>query len=91
MTSDLLKSNEAAEPVDSVSPEVAAPVAKPSTKRKRPAKKADFSKTEISKKAGPKRPYPRATLEEALRIPFALKDKNGGNAWPPSDRKKRLN
>jgi len=88
MTADALKSNEVAEPADAASPEVAAPVAKPSTKRKRPAKKArkaDHSKAETSKKAGPKRPYPRATLEEALRIPFALKDKNGGNAWPPSD------
>src|SRR5665647_569454 len=29
------------------------------------------------------RPYPRRTLEDALRIPRALKDKNGGNAWKP--------
>jgi hypothetical protein len=25
--------------------------------------------------------YPRATIEEALRIPQVIKDKNGGNAW----------
>jgi hypothetical protein len=25
------------------------------------------------------------TLEEALRIPIALKEKNGGNPWPPAD------
>src|SRR4028119_458845 len=31
------------------------------------------------------RPYPRVTLEQALRIPLALKEKNGGNPWPPSD------
>ena len=31
------------------------------------------------------RPYPRASLEEALRIPQTLKDKNGGNPWPPED------
>jgi hypothetical protein len=29
------------------------------------------------------RPFPRRTLEVALRVPRALKDKNGGNAWPP--------
>jgi len=32
-----------------------------------------------------RRPYPRETLEAALRVPFALKDKNGGNPWPPAD------
>lgn len=32
-----------------------------------------------------RRPYPRVTLEEALRIPNALKEKNGGNPWPPRD------
>lgn len=31
------------------------------------------------------RPYRRATLEQALRIPTTLKDKNGGTPWPPSD------
>lgn len=29
------------------------------------------------------RPYPRRTLEDALRIPNALKDKNGGNPMSP--------
>lgn len=29
------------------------------------------------------RPYPRKSLEEALRIPAALKDQNGGQAWAP--------
>jgi hypothetical protein len=37
------------------------------------------------KKLGPRRPYPRVTLEGALRIPTALKEKNGGNPWPPAD------
>jgi hypothetical protein len=27
------------------------------------------------------RPYPRRPLETALRVPYALKDKNGGNPW----------
>lgn len=30
------------------------------------------------------RPYPRRTLEDALRIPNAIKDKNGGNPWAPT-------
>jgi hypothetical protein len=29
------------------------------------------------------RTFPRRTLEQALRVPHALKDYNGGNAWPP--------
>jgi hypothetical protein len=31
------------------------------------------------------RPFPRETLEDALRVPYALKEKNGGNPWPPAD------
>lgn len=27
-------------------------------------------------------PYPRRTLEAALKVPHALKEKNGGNPWP---------
>lgn len=30
-------------------------------------------------------PYPRASLQDALKIPLAIKDKNGGNPWPPAD------
>jgi hypothetical protein len=29
------------------------------------------------------RNFPRRALEQALRVPRALKDKNGGNPWPP--------
>jgi hypothetical protein len=29
------------------------------------------------------RTFPAKTLEQALRVPQALKEKNGGNAWPP--------
>ena len=29
------------------------------------------------------RPYPRATLEEALKVASAIKEKNGGNPWTP--------
>lgn len=31
-----------------------------------------------------KRPYPRRTLDQALRIPRALRDKNGGKPWAAS-------
>lgn len=30
----------------------------------------------------PTRPFPRRTVEEALAVPIALKEKNGGNPWP---------
>ena len=30
-------------------------------------------------------PFPRATLEEALKIPVAIKEKNGGNPWQPEE------
>ncbi len=49
-------------------------------------KRANKSKGKAKTKSPPvRRPYPRVTLEEALRIPAALKEKNGGNPWPPSD------
>ena len=32
-----------------------------------------------------RRPYPRATLEDALTVAYALKDKNGGNPWSPDE------
>ncbi len=31
------------------------------------------------------RPYPRATIEKAIRIPFVIKEKNGGNPWAPDE------
>jgi hypothetical protein len=30
------------------------------------------------------RPFPRRTIDQALRVPQALKDNNGGNPWPPA-------
>jgi hypothetical protein len=36
------------------------------------------------------RQFPGKTLEQALRVPQALKDKNGGNAWPPDQVAKAL-
>ena len=31
------------------------------------------------------RTFPKCTLEESLCIPSAIKEKNGGNPWPPGD------
>jgi hypothetical protein len=39
-------------------------------------------------KAKVKFPFPRATLEKALQIPYALKAKNGGNPWEPEEIRK---
>jgi hypothetical protein len=38
---------------------------------------------QATKKAQPRldRPYPRRTLEQALRVPLTIKENNGGNAW----------
>jgi hypothetical protein len=61
----------------------------PTKKKKasnRPAKKsAKGRKKSGAAKPTPRRPYPRVTLEQALRIPAALKNNNGGNPWPPAD------
>jgi hypothetical protein len=48
------------------------------TKHKRPAKAG----SKIKKKAVPTRPYPRVSLERALSVATAIKEKNGGNSWP---------
>jgi len=29
--------------------------------------------------------FPRATLEKALQIPYAVKNLNGGNPWEPEE------
>lgn len=35
--------------------------------------------------SSPQRPYPRRTLEQALRVPQALRDSNGGQPWPSTE------
>ena len=40
--------------------------------------------------AGPARPFPRRTLEQALRIPRALRDHNGGQPWDSKEVAKAL-
>lgn len=42
--------------------------------------------TDASKKApSPNRPFPRRTLEQALRVASALRDKNGGQPWASAE------
>ena len=36
------------------------------------------------------RPFPTKSLEDSLVIPYAIKAKNGGNSWPPSEVAKAL-
>jgi hypothetical protein len=36
------------------------------------------------------RPYPRRSLEDALRVPRTLRENNGGNSWSPQDVAKSL-
>src|SRR4051794_24462742 len=40
--------------------------------------------------ASPRRPYPRRTLEQALRVPKALRDQNGGQPWETEEVAKAL-
>ena len=35
-------------------------------------------------------PFPRTTIEKALQIPYALKDKHGGNPWEPEEVRKAV-
>jgi hypothetical protein len=44
----------------------------------------------MAKKARIKWTFPRATLEQALKIPNALKDFNGGNPWEPENIRKAI-
>jgi hypothetical protein len=46
-----------------------------------PKKKANAKVTEKKDKKPVARPYPRVTLENALRVSIAIKDKNAGNPW----------
>jgi hypothetical protein len=50
-----------------------------------PKKKTTIGSPSKEKKSRVRWPFPRATLEEALKIPYALKDHNGGNPWEPDE------
>jgi hypothetical protein len=49
------------------------------------------NKAEKQEKARVDRPYPRVTLENAIRVITAIRDKNAGNPWPPIEVAKALN
>ncbi|MDR4484951.1 MAG: hypothetical protein R3B95_17390 [Nitrospirales bacterium] len=42
------------------------------------------------RKARVRWPFPRATLQEALKLPYAIKDHNGGNPWEPDEVRKAI-
>lgn len=52
----------------------------------KPAKKAPAKK----KAAAVDRPYPRRTLEDAMKVPMAIKTGNNGNPWAPDQVAKAL-
>lgn len=63
---------------------------KATLKKKVVRKKKASPKVGIKTKAATKkkrkrveRPYPRVTLEEAIAVPLAIRQKNGGNPWEP--------
>jgi hypothetical protein len=49
------------------------------------AKKSTGGFPAPEKKARVRWPFPRAPLEEALKIPYAIKEHNGGNPWEPDE------
>lgn len=53
-------------------------------KSKAPAKQTN------GKAARVKWPFPRTTLEKSLKIPYAIKDNNGGNPWEPEEVRKAI-
>lgn len=48
-------------------------------------KKTTGGKSTAEKKTRIRWPFPRATLEEALKIPQAIKEHHGGNPWEPDE------
>lgn len=61
----------------------AAPTAKKHSKKETPAKESQEQKP--TRKGRTPRPYPAKTLEEALLIPKAIREKNNGNPWDTED------
>jgi hypothetical protein len=74
------------------SPVVKKAAAKKAAAKKAPVKKVAAKKSPTKKAAGVRkragrieRPFPRRPLEEAVRIPLALKEQYGGNPRPPAE------
>lgn len=59
----------------------------PHSQAYRPAfhKEASVAQKKSNDKKRVDRSYPRVTLESAIRIATAIKDKNAGNPWPPEE------
>jgi hypothetical protein len=55
-----------------------------------PTKKSSADAKQEKKPARVKWNFPRATLEEALKIPSSLKVNNGGNPWEPEEVRKAI-
>lgn len=53
-------------------------------------KSSEVNGAKINKKARVKWPFPRTTLEQALKVPCAIKDHNGGNPWEPEEIRKAI-
>lgn len=53
-------------------------------------KSTSGEKSTAEKRARVRWPFPRATLEEALKIPYAIKEHNGGNPWEPDEVRKAI-
>lgn len=66
------------EGVDSADTKAATP-SQPSSAKSAPASKAK------RKRAPNPRPFPVVSLQKALSVTYALKEKNAGNPWPPTE------
>ena len=58
---------------------------KKASRRHKTAKPSQDKAGEKGARIRQPRPFPASPLENALKIPQALKDKNGGNPWAPSE------
>lgn len=58
---------------------VSQPTKTPAGTKKLKSKKAN--RKHVGAKSSPYRPYPRSSLEKAMLVPRAIKDKNNGNPW----------
>ncbi len=53
-------------------------------------KTSAVGKSAKEKKPPTRWPFPRATLEEALKIPYAIRNQNGGNPWESDELRKAV-
>lgn len=53
-------------------------------------KSTSGEKSTAEKRGRVRSPFPRATFEEALKIPYAIKEIYGGNPWEPDEVRKAI-